>query len=226
MTALTLEFFCDWVSAENLGGTSRSPAATTPRRHLHVRYPFSLGIKSRFARSYHRGKDMPELLAAIGRQPAHQSLNWACWKGGQSMFKLGEAGMMRNSNPEYTALRRTFLKGSLAAGAAVAGTNSLTPGAAVAGGRLEEPHQPSAAGLIIRQKEPNNLEMPFDLLESYLTPTELFYIRNHFPPPSIDPAGYRLSIDGAVSKPSALSYRELRDLPSETRIARAERLPM
>src|ERR1700739_524385 len=33
--------------------------------------------------------------------------------------------MMRNSNPEYTALRRTFLKGSLAAGAAVAGAAML-----------------------------------------------------------------------------------------------------
>jgi hypothetical protein len=33
--------------------------------------------------------------------------------------------MMRNSNPEYTALRRTFLKGSLAAGAAVAGGRLL-----------------------------------------------------------------------------------------------------
>src|ERR1700739_4012020 len=33
--------------------------------------------------------------------------------------------MMRNSNPEYTALRRSFLKGSLAAGAAVAGGRLL-----------------------------------------------------------------------------------------------------
>ena len=33
-----------------------------------------------------------------------------------------------------------------------------------------------SAGLTIRQKEPKNLEAPFDRIDSYLTPTELFYI--------------------------------------------------
>jgi hypothetical protein len=39
----------------------------------------------------------------------------------------------------------------------------------------DEPRHSSPAGHIIRQKEPTNLEMPFDQLDSYLTPTELFY---------------------------------------------------
>jgi len=39
---------------------------------------------------------------------------------------------------------------------------------------LDEPRQPSPVGLIIWQKEPTNLEMPFDQVGSYLTPTELF----------------------------------------------------
>ena len=37
----------------------------------------------------------------------------------------------------------------------------------------------SSAGLIIRQKEPKNLEAPFDRIDSYLTPTGLFYIRTN-----------------------------------------------
>src|SRR6266853_3540263 len=82
--------------------------------------------------------------------------------------------------------------------------------------------QSSSAGLIIRQKQPNNLEMPFDQLDSYLTPTELFYIRSHFPAPRIDVANYQLRIDGAVSSPLALSYKELREMRSETRIATLE----
>jgi hypothetical protein len=41
-------------------------------------------------------------------------------------------------------------------------------------------------GLIIRQKEPTNLETPFDQVDSFLTPTELFYIRSHFPVPKLD----------------------------------------
>jgi len=46
--------------------------------------------------------------------------------------------------------------------------------------------------LIIRQKEPRNLETPFDQVRSFLTPTELFYIRSHFPAPTVDLASYRL----------------------------------
>src|SRR3954454_4229893 len=80
----------------------------------------------------------------------------------------------------------------------------------------------ASAGLTIRQKEPKNLESPFDRIDSYLTPTELFYIRSHFPIPALDRASYKLRIDGAVRSPFALSYDELRDLPSETRVATLE----
>ncbi|PWT87657.1 MAG: sulfite oxidase [Proteobacteria bacterium] len=80
----------------------------------------------------------------------------------------------------------------------------------------------TSAGLIIRQKDPTNLETPFDQLDSYLTPTELFYIRSHFPAPKIDAASYRLRIDGAVRNPLSLSCQQLRDMPSETRVATLE----
>src|SRR5258705_1832158 len=82
--------------------------------------------------------------------------------------------------------------------------------------------QLSSAGLIIRQREPRNLESPFDQIDSYLTPTELFYIRSHFPIPSLDRATYQLRIDGAVRHPFALSYEELRSMRSETRVATLE----
>src|SRR5438067_536982 len=79
-----------------------------------------------------------------------------------------------------------------------------------------------SAGLIIRQKEPNNLETPLDQVDSYLTPMELFYIRSHFPAPKLDLASYQLRIDGAVRNPLSLSYKQLRDMPSETRVATLE----
>src|SRR5919198_1943999 len=79
-----------------------------------------------------------------------------------------------------------------------------------------------SAGLIIRQKEPKNLEAPFDRIDSYLTPTELFYIRSHFPTPDLDPASYQLRLDGAVRRPFSLSYDELRSMPCETRVATLE----
>src|ERR1700720_1235916 len=82
--------------------------------------------------------------------------------------------------------------------------------------------QPSSAGLIIRQKEPTNLETPFDQVDSYLTPLELFYIRSHFPAPRLELASYQLRIDGAVKNPLSLSYQQLRDMPSERRVATLE----
>src|SRR5438094_9406104 len=87
---------------------------------------------------------------------------------------------------------------------------------------VDSTSQFSSAGLIIRQKEPKNLEAPFDRIDSYLTPTELFYIRSHFPTPNLDRASYQLRIDGAVTRPFTLSYEELRSMRSETRVATLE----
>src|SRR5437660_12104204 len=80
----------------------------------------------------------------------------------------------------------------------------------------------SVGGLIIRQTEPRNLETPFDQLESYLTPTELFYIRSHFTAPAVELASYQLRIDGAVRRPFSLTYRELREMPFERRVVLLE----
>jgi DMSO/TMAO reductase YedYZ molybdopterin-dependent catalytic subunit len=82
--------------------------------------------------------------------------------------------------------------------------------------------QTYSAGLIIRQKEPVNLETPLDQIDSYLTPTELFYVRSHFPAPRLDVGTYRLRIDGAVRAPLSLSYQQLREMSSETRAALLE----
>src|SRR6202049_3780773 len=87
------------------------------------------------------------------------------------------------------------------------------------GGEIKKARQSSSMGLIIRQKEPTNLETPFDEVDSFLTPTELFYIRSHFPAPKSEPSSYQLRIDGAVRNPFYLSYQELRDMPSETQVA-------
>src|SRR5260370_30414714 len=80
----------------------------------------------------------------------------------------------------------------------------------------------SAGGLVIRQEEPRNLEFPFDRLDSYLTPVESFYIRSHFQAPTIHPDSYRLSMDGAVKNPFAVTLNELKSLPAETIVATLE----
>jgi hypothetical protein len=42
-------------------------------------------------------------------------------------------------------------------------------------------------GLVSRQKGPNNLEVPFDQLGDFITPTELFYMRSQFFMQQLDP---------------------------------------
>src|ERR1700750_2228205 len=81
---------------------------------------------------------------------------------------------------------------------------------------------PNSTGLIIRQKEPNNLETPLDQVDSYLTPTDLFYIRSHFSAPKLELSSYRLQIGGAVTNPLSLTYQQLREMPAETQVATLE----
>src|SRR5258705_9676605 len=76
-----------------------------------------------------------------------------------------------------------------------------------------------SAGLTIRQKEPKNLESPFDPIDSYLTPTELFYIRSHFPIPTLDRTSYKLRIGGAFRRPFLFSFDEVRKITTETPVA-------
>ena len=85
-----------------------------------------------------------------------------------------------------------------------------------------EPKPTSPVGLIIREREPVNFEFPFDQLNSFLTPNDLFYIRSHFKAPALDKDSYQLHIGGSVKTPLALSYQDLRSLPSETRVATLE----
>jgi DMSO/TMAO reductase YedYZ molybdopterin-dependent catalytic subunit len=65
------------------------------------------------------------------------------------------------------------------------------------------------AGKIVREEDPLNLEMPFDKLDGFITPTKLFYVRTHFPIPKIDKRAWRLRVEGEVEKPFDLSYDEL-----------------
>jgi DMSO/TMAO reductase YedYZ molybdopterin-dependent catalytic subunit len=75
----------------------------------------------------------------------------------------------------------------------------------------------SFSGLIVREAEPRNLEFPFTTLDRFVLPTERFYVRNHFAVPKIDPADWKLKVEGAVEKPLELTLDELKKLPSATR---------
>jgi DMSO/TMAO reductase YedYZ molybdopterin-dependent catalytic subunit len=71
-------------------------------------------------------------------------------------------------------------------------------------------------GKIVRSEDPLNLEMPFENLDGFITPTDLFYVRGHFPIPTVDHRTWRLRVEGEVEKPFALNYAELLKLEART----------
>ena len=67
----------------------------------------------------------------------------------------------------------------------------------------------------MRSEDPLNLEMPFETLDGFITPTKSFYVRTHFPIPKIDKNKWRLRIEGEVERPFEINYDELIKLESE-----------
>jgi DMSO/TMAO reductase YedYZ molybdopterin-dependent catalytic subunit len=70
--------------------------------------------------------------------------------------------------------------------------------------------------LIVRTPRPLNLETPLGELTSDVTPNELFFVRNNYDGPPMDPAQYALKVDGEVDNPLLLSLADLRRLPPVT----------
>jgi sulfite oxidase len=63
---------------------------------------------------------------------------------------------------------------------------------------------------IVKEEHPFNGEPPLDLLRrSWLTPTPLFFARNHGTTPDVDPGSYRLAVVGKVKRPLSLSLSDL-----------------
>ena len=115
--------------------------------------------------------------------------------------------------------RRRVLQLLTAAGAA-AGT-TLAPSA------LRRQHQVAnaqEASAIVKPASPeffyqkgSNLEMRWEAMynRGYLVPNELFFVRNNNPTPRLDPATWRLNVEGTgVSRPQSFSYDDILSMPS------------
>ena len=76
--------------------------------------------------------------------------------------------------------------------------------------------RPGSHELVPIDTRPLVAETPLSALRSWLTPTPLFYVRNHFDVPEIDADTWSLTIDGAVSNPVEISFSELVRLPKKT----------
>src|ERR1700730_13608002 len=102
--------------------------------------------------------------------------------------------------------RRQMFAAALAAGHLMGADDSAT-GVAVAGKRP----------MILHNDRPEDLETPLRYFDSWVTPIDAFFVRQHLPrPAAIDPSAYKLNINGMVSKPVELTLADLQKLPSHT----------
>lgn len=101
--------------------------------------------------------------------------------------------------------RRQILGAFLAAAAA-------RPGKGAEAGAI-----PGKRPMILHNDRPEDLETPVGYFDSWVTPVDAFFVRQHLPrAPAIDPAAYRLTINGMVSKPAQLTLAALQKLPQHT----------
>ncbi len=98
--------------------------------------------------------------------------------------------------------RRDLLR--TAPAAALAGSTGLPP---MLTAHASEP-------MIVRQREPRNLETP--LADLFSPDTEKFYVRNHFPIPTVDAKRHKIVIEGLVENRLELSLDELKKMNAVT----------
>jgi sulfite oxidase len=75
--------------------------------------------------------------------------------------------------------------------------------------------------MTVHQEVPLNLgTLPEVVCQSFITPQERFFVRNHGPVPTIDPESYRLSITGLLKTPTSYTLSELQEaFPATTLVA-------
>src|ERR1700709_1425275 len=77
--------------------------------------------------------------------------------------------------------------------------------------------------MILHNDRPEDLETPLKYFDSWLTPVDVFFVRQHLPrPAAIDPAAFKLAVDGMTAKPLQLSLADLQKLPQHTLAATIE----
>jgi len=73
---------------------------------------------------------------------------------------------------------------------------------------------PGKPGMIVRSERFLDLEMPPELLNSWITPVERFFVRNHmFEPTTVDARTLKLTIAGQVERPLELGLSDLNRYP-------------
>jgi len=73
-----------------------------------------------------------------------------------------------------------------------------------------------------QQPPPRWREFRFSRLATLITPTEQFFLRSHLDYPQLDPAKWKLKVEGLVARPLEINYTQLTALRSTSRIVTFE----
>jgi sulfite oxidase len=97
------------------------------------------------------------------------------------------------------------------------GAGQLTAGLTLAPALLESAFaQTTVKGkekLIVRSIRPEDLETPVSLLNTWITPNDLFYVRHHMYAAKVDVNEWKLTVGGEVQNPITLTLDELKREP-------------
>ena len=79
-----------------------------------------------------------------------------------------------------------------------------------------DPEQSQQSGLVPVSDDPLCKESSLTSLDTWITPTERFFVRNHFSKiPDLDTSTWRLVVDGQVDRPLKLSFDDILALPAK-----------
>ncbi|MCI0664764.1 MAG: sulfite oxidase [Acidobacteria bacterium] len=120
------------------------------------------------------------------------------------------------SSEETARPRRNFIKSAGMVGAVI-GLDHLLPNNPVFS--VARDLIRGKEKLIVRSVRPEDLETPVGLLNTWITPNDLFYVRHHSYPAMIDEQGakdWKITVAGEVERPLILTLDELKKMPQAT----------
>ena len=118
----------------------------------------------------------------------------------------------KTSEASANLVRRRLLGGSWKAGVLVACSRVIPEEWVTA--LAQEAGPPERR--IIRSMRPQDWETPVALLNSWITPADVFYVRSHLYTPTVDLETWTLTIAGEVDRPVTLRMTDLRQMPQVT----------
>lgn len=90
------------------------------------------------------------------------------------------------------------------------------------GGAQEAVTIPGKRGMLLHNDRPEDLETPLEYLNTWITPNDVFFVRQHLPRPQTNTETHRVALSGQVHKEMQLSIADLKQLPQQTVAATLE----